>query len=182
MTNGAGNPAMNGIPMSHPNGAPHPGHPQQLSSGHVTALNSIAHQVHKQHPNLSPGSVQNMATQQLRHQVFQHQAQQQQQQQQQRQSALNAAAGTAATGFNGQMNPSAYLPPNMAGGGSPQLDQQQLQYRQMLQRSGSQFPSSPSMNQVRPASRSATPQGMSQQGHHQRAGSNSSLQGSPGMM
>lgn len=66
--------------------------PQQLSSGHVPAINQIASHISAQNPQYSPDTVNRMAAKQLMGNAYQA-----------RQNALNAAAGASAAGMGNNM-------------------------------------------------------------------------------
>ena len=90
-----GHTAASASPMPPP--ATPASQPQQLSSGHVPAINQIKHSLQAQHPQATPAQIDSMANEHMKRQVQAAQA---------RQNAINAASGShgvmssAATGYN----------------------------------------------------------------------------------
>lgn len=81
--------------------------PQSLSSGHVTAINNLEHQIRSQNPNMSSQDVRHLATVQLKQAMTS----------MQRQNAINGAL-SAATGAHAQGQQT--LPIMRTGGGGAQ--------------------------------------------------------------
>ncbi|KZF24597.1 hypothetical protein L228DRAFT_245567 [Xylona heveae TC161] len=132
-----------------------PNQPQQLSSGMIPAVNSIAHQLKARHPQMSNEQIQKLASEQLAQQYQQRMAAQQQ-------PALNANAAAAQPMSNdAQKQHNTPLPPQQHPlmGNHPTTAQQQQLYAQMLraQQAGQSRASTVAPNGARPASRSATP-------------------------
>ncbi|KAF2262541.1 hypothetical protein CC78DRAFT_545735 [Lojkania enalia] len=153
MSNNAGSPRSGQVNPSLQNAA------RPLSSGHMPQLLQIQNTLKAQHPDWTPDQVSKASSDQLSKFLA-------------RQRAMNAATGNPGMNGSPPIGSNVYMQnggmanspsPNTVQNYQAQLVQQQRMISQQRQQAGS-----PSLNSVRPASRSATPQ-------------NPQLQQSPGM-